>query len=263
MQIDTASISIMFSVRSVFYSLGAVSLGCLFNKWNRQILFAMCMLIIAISFVLIPIIPKYDLFLKLACATGYALGGVDTAANVLILEMWGKDSNAYLQALHLCFALGTVFGPLMCTPFISQESISSQLQRESKILIPYAITAAIALLSATMLFGFEVLKPYKPPKRSSTTISSKQSATKNRLRNDAINSESVPLIRTSQGTPQCYYFLVVTLASLVIFMLLCGEHTFFIFLPTFLQKIKVEKIDSLFMSAVFGGSFTLFRFLIQ
>ncbi|RWS20205.1 sodium-dependent glucose transporter 1A-like protein [Leptotrombidium deliense] len=90
MQINTATISIMFSVRSVFYALGAVLLGWLFNKWNRQLLFALCMLIIAVTFVLTPILPKYEIFLALSCANGFAVGGVDTAANVLVLEMWGK-----------------------------------------------------------------------------------------------------------------------------------------------------------------------------
>ncbi|RWS21765.1 sodium-dependent glucose transporter 1-like protein [Leptotrombidium deliense] len=198
-----------------------------------------------VTMLLIPIIPRYAFFLILSCGTGFALGGTDTASNVLILEMWGKDNNAYLQAVHLSFAVGQVIGPLMCTPFVSQPP---QTPVESKIVVPFAITAATAFLSAIALFVFELFMPYITPERSMS-------------RRDEINLETDSLIPRPQRIPKSYYFTVVTLASLALFMLLSTEPQFFNFLPTFLQRINVETITSMYMCAVFGGSFTFFRFL--
>lgn len=44
---------------------------------------------------------------------GIAFGGIDTIANVLLPELWGKQVQPWLQALHFCFGLGSIISPAM------------------------------------------------------------------------------------------------------------------------------------------------------
>ena len=42
-----------------------------------------------------------------------------SGGNADIIRIWGKEGHSYLQAVHFCFAVGSVLGPLVTEPFLT------------------------------------------------------------------------------------------------------------------------------------------------
>lgn len=77
-------------------------------------------MIFGVANLITPWIPSYLLFSVITFSKMMAAGGTDCGSNVWILEMWpGQD--AWLQALHFAFAVGTALGPVVAEPFLSPE----------------------------------------------------------------------------------------------------------------------------------------------
>ena len=56
---------------------------------------------------------------------GVGNGLLDTGASTLCLQLWGKDSGPYMQALHFSFAVGGSIAPLLVQAFIVETSIAA------------------------------------------------------------------------------------------------------------------------------------------
>ena len=60
-----------------------------------------------------------------AFLSGFGSGNVDTASNMLILNIWeGRDSGPYMHALHFTFGLGAFLAPLIAKPFLYNQELS-------------------------------------------------------------------------------------------------------------------------------------------
>ncbi|XP_042909181.1 sodium-dependent glucose transporter 1 isoform X2 [Parasteatoda tepidariorum] len=53
---------------------------------------------------------------------GLTLGVLDTGGNVCCLNLWGKDSGPFYQALHFTFGIGGLVSPLIAAPFLGDYS---------------------------------------------------------------------------------------------------------------------------------------------
>lgn len=56
---------------------------------------------------------------------GIGNGLLDTGASTLCLQLWGKDSGPYMQALHFSFAVGGSIAPILVQAFIAESSTTS------------------------------------------------------------------------------------------------------------------------------------------
>ena len=56
---------------------------------------------------------SFEVVLGMQLATGLLGGASEVVINTLTLRAWGADVGPWMQLLHACFALGTVFGPLV------------------------------------------------------------------------------------------------------------------------------------------------------
>ncbi|KAI1282602.1 hypothetical protein HDE_12977 [Halotydeus destructor] len=98
-----------------------------------------------------------------ARASGYAFGSM-IGCNVLILYMWGKDTQPYMQSMHFAFGLGGLVAPLLASPFLSAGEVpieglalnvtsateNSCSPAELQVYIPYAIVGTACILSAIL-----------------------------------------------------------------------------------------------------------------
>jgi len=74
-----------------------------------------------------------DLVSIYTCAflSGFGSGNVDTAGNVIILNIWeGRDSGPYMHAVHFTFGLGAFLAPLIARPFLFNEETPSSSHGE-------------------------------------------------------------------------------------------------------------------------------------
>lgn len=56
---------------------------------------------------------------------GVGNGLLDTGASTLCLQLWGKESGPYMQALHFSFAVGGSIAPLLVQAFIVETSTTT------------------------------------------------------------------------------------------------------------------------------------------
>ncbi|RWS25321.1 sodium-dependent glucose transporter 1-like protein [Leptotrombidium deliense] len=248
--VDNVQISYLFITRAGLYFLGAIFCNYIlmftkmlnFNKLND-----LSWMDVHMGFT--PQMSKLWEVLLLQSMFGFVSGGIDIASNVLMLEMWQKESNRYLQGVHLCYAIGATAAPLVSSQFLEyQNSNNSSLfyfrtlkfdkkgAENSQLEIPFAITGITAIIAAIIIFAFEIMKPYKIPERCLTRK----------------NDENCT-----------YYVTFVTIAALMS----CGypglELNTFGYLPTFLTRINlgISDQESSFMTATMAAAYMSLRII--
>ena len=71
-----------------------------------------------------PYCPNLASLYTCAFLSGFGGGNVDTAGNVIILNIWeGRDSGPYMHAVHFCFGLGAFLAPLIARPFLVNQEV--------------------------------------------------------------------------------------------------------------------------------------------
>ena len=59
--------------------------------------------------------------------------GFLSVANMCILMVWDRENGPWMQALHLCFALGALTGPLVVKPFLKEMPNEKLLDNEGRV----------------------------------------------------------------------------------------------------------------------------------
>ncbi|XP_054710077.1 sodium-dependent glucose transporter 1-like [Uloborus diversus] len=114
---------------------------------------------------------------------GASMAAFDTCCNVFLLNLWGKDSDPYYQALHFTFGLGGLIAPLIAAPFLGNynefqsasfnyenitsftNNVTDQLHGEEffynvpKITYAYSIVGAAVFLVVLLYLSTFVISP--------------------------------------------------------------------------------------------------------
>lgn len=120
---DTKHIAFIYSSRSTGYLLGSLLGGIFFDLVkSKQILLIVCNFFMSLFAVAIPWSPNLGVLIVTMAGGGLAMGALDTGSNVWLLNIWGKESPPFLQALHFAFGFGGFIGPLIAAPFLSEHA---------------------------------------------------------------------------------------------------------------------------------------------
>ncbi|XP_043247659.1 nascent polypeptide-associated complex subunit alpha, muscle-specific form-like isoform X2 [Amphibalanus amphitrite] len=117
--VSMAQISQLFFWRALGYLAGSMISGLLFDKLNRLLMMLASMALAAAGMATVPWLRSALSLNVCFTALGVPLGFVDTGGNVLLLDLWGKSSGPYMQAIHFSFGLGAFAAPLLAVPFIA------------------------------------------------------------------------------------------------------------------------------------------------
>ncbi|KAJ9574913.1 hypothetical protein L9F63_007932 [Diploptera punctata] len=123
LQADISPISSIYAARTSGYLIGSIIGGFLFDYFNRLFLLFISLLLTAVFITVTPWC--HVLWLLQACMVflGMTMGFLDTGGNVLCLDLWGRNSGPFMQALHFSFGLGAFVAPLLAAPFLETNSI--------------------------------------------------------------------------------------------------------------------------------------------
>lgn len=138
-------ISTVFTVRSVGYLVGSIVGGVLFNVFNHSCLVGFFLLLTAIGTALAPWWQQLSKLMACISFVGVSMGLLDTGGNVVCLELWGRQSAPYMQALHFSFGLGAFVAPLVAAPFLSTLPVAT-----NETLLPN-ITTPLANFTTTVM----------------------------------------------------------------------------------------------------------------
>lgn len=108
-------VSILFIFRAGGYFVGCVLGGILLDKLPKRgnALLALALLFTAACTSLVPKARAVWVLALLISTQGFAMGWLDTCGNVQLIQMWEKQVDPYMHALHFSFGLGAFASPLI------------------------------------------------------------------------------------------------------------------------------------------------------
>ena len=184
---------------------------------------------------------------------GCCVGIVETCCNCFLIQLWGKSSSAFLQALHFCFGLGCFVAPLLVRPFLlplTEEDIASGVTNFSAndvtVWKPYMGIACMMAITSVFLFYLYIFKRITPDKVDSVNQST-----------EVVSEVSFP------PSAKQVRIRVGTYAAGMLFMFFyCGiEIALGSYLPAFAVKcdLHLSKSDGALLASVFWITFTFSR----
>ncbi|CAL1261621.1 unnamed protein product [Larinioides sclopetarius] len=122
---DMQHIAFIYTARSAGYLFGSLSGGVLFDMVARkQVILTLANFVASLTMLGIPWSRSIGALTALMTVNGATLGFLDTGGNVCCLNLWGKDSGPFYQALHFTFGMGALIAPLVAAPFVGNFDTS-------------------------------------------------------------------------------------------------------------------------------------------
>ncbi|CAG7787015.1 unnamed protein product [Allacma fusca] len=248
------SVSIVFTVLTAGYLLGAVFNGIASIYIPRPVWVILALGIMTIPLFAVPYVESLMMLYVLTALIGIGSGGVDTSQGAWIIDIWRHEAAPFILSLHFAYSAGTLIPPLVLGPYLTEEedkacngttitistSTSTELPYESKLQVPFTIGASIACISIVIqtfmyLFVF----------RQNKSTSSNQNTTngeKNKVEEVEIEETSkVAATATEAASPSDLKrtILLVALCCCVIAFYQGLELSTSQFIPTFAHFSKV------------------------
>ena len=211
-----------------------------------------------------------------------------------MLELWQEKANPFMQGLHFSYALGLTIAPLISEPFLSKEiknqtsnsasqSVEQQMDSEffqsfletsgdldegahlnktmhteTRIYIPYGISALMMFVSAILLFAMSFIVPYIEQKRQSSGSRDPGDATQS----SSTSKEDLD-DKTQESTDKRYldYKYLIVLGNFLMCFYTGVELNAFAFLPDFAvySQMRLSKSTGAYMASVMSAAFAAFR----
>lgn len=121
------SISFLFTARSFGYMIGSLVAGRLFDRYSGHPVVAVALVVIALSFALIPISTALILLILLVILMGFSEAGIDVGVNSMLIWIHGASVSPFMNGLHFFFGLGAFFSPLIFARLVSAGLQSTAL----------------------------------------------------------------------------------------------------------------------------------------
>ncbi|XP_067670598.1 sodium-dependent glucose transporter 1A-like [Haliotis asinina] len=273
--------SALFTTGAVGYTTGAFVTGIMYDKCNKLLLLAACLVGSAIGTAIIPLCTPLPAMIAVYFIRSFVSAGVETGGNADLIRLWGKDSRVFMQILHFSFAVGGLIAPLVTEPFLAPKlahaMITTDLSNETH-LFQYGDNTTTAYVQE--LSGLNGTS-------NNMTIADTEDAPKSQILFAFIItavlflSASVPFFVElflrkvdknrkpveekqdgRQGIPLPVYIITVAMIGAFYFCYCAIEETFMSFLAVFtVEGLDWDKSDGALVTSVFWGSFAAFRFL--
>lgn len=156
-----ASIEHIYTARYGGYIFGCLIGGFLFDWYNRQFLLFLSIFATSIGIIVMPFCAQLATLMACSAITGITMGFLDTGGNVWCLDLWGRHSAPFMQALHFCFALGALVAPLIAEPFLSPASLSGITPMHGLANASLAPTTFAHIPPIGIHHGIVVTRPHK------------------------------------------------------------------------------------------------------
>ena len=144
LQVSIESISYVITVRGFGFLLGSIVSGFIYEKFNVHLLLFGALFLASIGSLVVPFVNYVPLLAAALSTAGFAMGFLNTAGNVLCLQLWGDKSGPYMQTLHFFFSIGTVLAPFSSVAFIMDANVDVVINNEQTLpsAIPLSATTS-------------------------------------------------------------------------------------------------------------------------
>ncbi len=130
------------------YDIEKFPVGWLLDKYpERRAALTFCILTLyGTPILLITLIVSIYVFYVLAFVAGIGNGGVENAGIVGCLMIWrgrSDEGGPFMHAVHFGYSLGSFIGPLLATPFLSEEAAAETTENPEDSARPLPVAANI------------------------------------------------------------------------------------------------------------------------
>lgn len=134
------SISLLFTVRSLGYLVGAMQSSLLYDRYPGHPILGTTLAVVAALLALVPLPMALWVLIVLFLIVGFAEALLDVGANTLLLWAHGSSAEPYLNGLHFCFGVGAFVGPLIVAVTLRNNELSlASYWVLAVLLVPIAI----------------------------------------------------------------------------------------------------------------------------
>jgi len=113
---ELSGISFLFMTRAAGYMLGSLLSGHLYDRMAGHPVMVGGLIAMAVTMVLVPVVPLLWLLAAILLVTGLAEGAIDVGGNTLLVWVHRSRVGPYMNGLHFFFGLGAFLTPI----FIAQ-----------------------------------------------------------------------------------------------------------------------------------------------
>ena len=132
----------MLVLSSFGYLLGSLAGGRLIDRIKGHPVIIIGLIVMAISFAVIPLSPELILLAVLAFILGLSQSFIDVGSNLMVVWAHGQNVGSYMNGLHLSFGIGTLVAPLI---------LAASLEKSNTILWGFLTLAALSLASGLLV----------------------------------------------------------------------------------------------------------------
>jgi FHS family Na+ dependent glucose MFS transporter 1 len=252
--------------------------GAIYSRINFQQAISIAFLLSACLTVSVAYLRKLWLLFLIFVLNGACLGFFEAGSNVYLLQLWGKETAPFMQAIHFMFGSGALIAPLVAKPFLIERNLTEMEMYENpnvtrvyhpdqtKLIAPYGFIAAFLVVNA--LFNLIVYRIYPVTEEHPSRKARQQPETGHQL--DSINGNHSGDKKTNNNHPEEKLYnknykrwKILTIALVLLFMhtYLGLEISFGSFLMTFAVKsdLALTKATGANITTLFWSTFTLIR----
>ncbi|KAI1301291.1 Major facilitator superfamily domain-containing protein 4A [Halotydeus destructor] len=251
--------------------LGSIIASWLLDRFNRQIGLICSNLLLAFGLIWTPLFANKMSYFFSQAMIGLAYAGINNAPNALLTEIWEDKCNPYIQAMHFCYAIGTIIGPLMAEPFLASRESSelvttlnpmainmtdnSKSSTRSLVFIPFAISSATVLLATLSVVILFIIHPYKNADR-------KAEEKKVAIELVETNSNKNHLTPKKDSKYKYYVTYIIVMCALLINCDVGFEMNFLSYMQVYsvLGPLKLSASTGAYMFSAFSAAFAAGRF---
>jgi FHS family Na+ dependent glucose MFS transporter 1 len=131
-----SEISIVFSARALGYLVGSFLGGRLYDRAPGHRMMAAALIVMAITMVLVPLIPLLGLLSGVLLVVGVAEGVLDVGGNTLLVWTFRDRVGPFMNGLHFFFGVGAFLSPII---------IAQAVLMRGDITLAYWVLAALMI----------------------------------------------------------------------------------------------------------------------
>ncbi|KAI1285406.1 hypothetical protein HDE_11783 [Halotydeus destructor] len=113
------------------YAVGSFMIGLLYTFVNPLLVNALALIVSGILTASTGWTSTYAAILAVTLLNGFCSGMIDNVNNVFCLELWGKENQPFMQALHFMYGVGGLISPLVVSPYLAPKPEVSMLSNET------------------------------------------------------------------------------------------------------------------------------------
>ncbi|RYH31196.1 MFS transporter [archaeon] len=109
-----AGFGLAFTIRGIGYFVGTLASAWILNLKQiptKEMMTCFALLFTGITQGIISGTDNFSLAMVCFFIQGFGFGGIDTMANCVLPEVWGRRVQPWMQALHSFFGIGAILGP--------------------------------------------------------------------------------------------------------------------------------------------------------